>query len=226
MSTFVISLGGSIVTPEAGKVDTAFLKRFRAIILKYIKKGHRFAIVVGGGKPCRIWQDAARKLGVKDVDDLDWIGIRATQANAEVVRTIFGRHAYKEVIADPHKKVGKFKILMGAGYKPRSSSDLDAVVRAKTLNARTVINLSNVPYVYDKDPRKHKNAKHFTNLTWKEFFNIVGRKYKPGMNTPFGIPAAKRAEKLKMKVVIMNGKDLKSLENLLKGKGFRGTIIE
>src|SRR3989338_3043491 len=62
MSTFVISLGGSLVCPEVGRVNIEFLKKFRAVILKYVKRGDKFAIIVGGGKLARAWQDAARKL--------------------------------------------------------------------------------------------------------------------------------------------------------------------
>ena len=127
MNTFVISLGGSLISPEAGRVDTAFLKKFRALILKYVKRGHRFAIIVGGGKVCRAWQEAVRKIitpptpsylkrGLRD--DLDWIGIRATQLNAEIVLTMFGNMAYASVVCNPTQKVGKFRVLIGAGMFP------------------------------------------------------------------------------------------------------------
>jgi len=212
--------------PEAGKVDVVFLKKFRALILKYVKRGNRFAIIVGGGKLARVWQDAARMLGIRDRDDLDWIGIRATQANMELVRVMFGKTAVSHVMMDPHEKVGKFKLLFGAGYRPGVSSDFDAVVRAKTVEAKTVVNLSNVQYVYDKDPRKYKNAKPRPHLSWKEYLSMVGRRYTPGMNAPFDPIAAKTAYGAKIRVVFMDGRDLKNVERFLQGKKFDGTIIE
>lgn len=48
--TIVISLGGSIISPEFGKIDINFLKKFRKLILKFLKKRFKFIIIVGGGK--------------------------------------------------------------------------------------------------------------------------------------------------------------------------------
>lgn len=226
MSTLVISLGGSLVSPEAGKVDVAFLKKFRALILKYVKRGHRFAVIVGGGKVCRAWQEAGRKLGVKNSVDLDWIGIRATHLNMELVRAMFGSRVYAKIIEDPDQKVPPFRIVFGAGYKPGASSDYDAVVRAKTVRAKTVINLSNIAYVYDKDPRKHKDAKPLRVLSWREYLRRFDVKWTPGANIPFDSKAAHLAARAKIRVAFMDGRDLKNVEKFLQGKAFDGTIIE
>jgi uridylate kinase len=43
---------------------------------------------------------------------------------------------------------------------------------------------------------------------------------------PFDPVAAKEAEKIKAKVVLMNGKNIENLDNFLKGKNFKGTIID
>ena len=48
---FVISLGGSLI--NGGEVDVKFLKDFRRLIIKQTKKGHRFILICGGGKPAR-----------------------------------------------------------------------------------------------------------------------------------------------------------------------------
>ena len=223
--TFVISLGGSLVCPEAGRVDTVFLKKFRAVVLRYIKRGNRFAIIVGGGKLARVWQNAARTLGVKNSDALDWVGIRATQANMELVRVIFGREAVSHVVMDPHEKPDIFRILFGAGFKPGVTSDYDAVVRAKTVGAHTVINLSNVPYVYDKDPRKHKSANPLRTLSWTQYLGMIGGRFAPGMNAPFDPIASKTAYRAGISVAFMDGRDVKNFERFLQGKKFNGTII-
>lgn len=225
MATFVISLGGSLVSPEAGRVDTAFLKKFRALILKHVKKGHRFAIIVGGGKVCRAWQDAGRALGVKDSADLDWIGIRATHLNMEVTRAMFGSRAYARIIEDPAEKVPPSQIVFGAGYEPGSSSDYDAVIRATTMNADTVINLSNISHVYNKDPRAYKDAKPLSAISWKDYNNLFHAKWKPGANVPFDPKASRLAAKKRIRVAFMDGHNLAAFEKFLQGKTFRGTII-
>ena len=63
------------------------------------------------------------------------------------------------------------------------------------------------------------------NISWKEFRKIVGSKWDPGMNTPFDPVASALAEKLKLRVVVMNGKNLPNLKNFLIGKQFKGTVI-
>ncbi len=225
MSTFVLSLGGSLVSPGAGRVDTVFLKKFRALILKYVRRGHRFVIIVGGGKLCRVWQGAAKDLGVKNDRELDWIGIRTTHANAELVRTIFSKVAYPELVINPAQAVRRFTILVGAGYEPGHSTDYDAVIRAKAVHATTIVNLSNVEYVYNKDPRVYKDAKALSRISWKEYRSMFGNTWKPGANTPFDVTAAREAARMSLRVAFIGGADLKNFENFLQGKSFRGTII-
>jgi uridylate kinase len=224
METFVISLGGSLIVPD--NIDVEFLKSFRKIILKHITFGNRFILISGGGRTARKYMDAANKIRNLHPEDLDWLGIHSTRLNAHLIRTIFRDVAHTPVIKNPTSKI-KFEkqILVAAGWKPGCSTDFDAVLLAKNLGVKTLINLSNVEYVYDKDPRKFEDAKKIEKLSWKAFRKIVGSKWDPGLNMPFDPIASKEAEKLDLKVVIANGKDLKNLEKILSGKKFKGTII-
>ncbi len=70
----IISVGGSIIIPKTG-FDIPFLKKFRQLILRQIKKGERFILVIGGGAICRKYQDAAKQIVSLSDTDLDWIGI-------------------------------------------------------------------------------------------------------------------------------------------------------
>jgi uridylate kinase len=222
----VLSLGGSIIVPE--RIDTAFLKEFRKIILDFIKKGNRVAIVAGGGHTCRLYNKAAAEIN-PDVsqEDLDWMGIKATKLNAELIRAIFAEHAYEEVIDDPTQPIKTDKpIIVGSGWKPGCSSDMDTVLLAVNLGMGTAVNLSNIEYVYDKDPNKHKGAKKIENMSWNQMQEIVGDEWIPGANLPFDPVATKEAAKAKLKVVIMRGTDLGNLKNFLEGKEFKGTTIQ
>ena len=49
--------------------------------------------------------------------------------------------------------------MVAGGWMPGRSTDDDAVRLAKIYGAEMVINLSNIDYVYDKDPNKYKDAK-------------------------------------------------------------------
>lgn len=223
--TYILSVGGSLICPD--EVDAEFLKKFRNLILKKVKQGNKFYIICGGGKINNRYNEAAQKITkISDVN-LDWIGIYASRFNAQLIRTIFGDLAYQEIIIDPTKKIKTAKpIVIGAGYKPGWSTDYDAVMIAKVSGAKTVINLSNIDYAYTDDPKVNPEAKPIKNTSWKEFRKIVGDEWKPRMNKPFDPIASKLAEKNKIKVIIMNGRNLENFAKCLEGGKFIGTVIE
>ena len=221
----VLSLGGSIIVP--GKVDIAFLRKFRQIIIDFVKKGNRVAIIAGGGKTARFYMEAEKKLTPDaSQEDLDWIGIKATHINAELVRVMFRGKAYEKVIENPTAKIRTKKpIFVGAGWKPGCSTDKDAVLLAKNLGMKTIVNLTNIEYVYDKDPRKFRDAKPLKKINWKRMQEIVGTKWIPGSNLPFDPVATKECARHRLRVVIMKGTDLANLKNFLNGKKYKGTTI-
>ncbi|MBU1164038.1 UMP kinase [Patescibacteria group bacterium] len=223
--TIVMSLGGSLIAPKG--VDVKFLKNFKKIIIDFVKKGNRVIIVCGGGDTCRKYQGAAKKVNPKVTHiDLDWVGIATTKINAELVRAIFGNLAYEKVIHNPSAKIKTTKkIIVGAGYLPGSSSDKDAVLIAKNFHAKTLINLSNISYVYDKDPNKFKNAKKYKQMKWNDFQKIVGYKWVPGAHVPFDPIATKLSHKLGLTLVIAMGSDLNNLKSILTNKKIKGTVI-
>ncbi len=220
----IISLGGSVIFPD--RIDYVFLKKFRKLILKQIKKGSKFAVYCGGGKLARDYQKAASKTIGCDREGMDWLGIAATYLNAFLLKTIFHGFAEEKIIEDPTKKINfKKPVLLCAGWKPGWSTDYDAVLLAKNLKINTVINVTDVDYVYDKNPKKYKDAEPIKEMAWKDFKKLAGNKWKPGLNMPFDPIAAKQAEKLQIKAVII-GKNLNNLENFLNGKRFKGTLIK
>lgn len=222
--TIVISVGGSLIYPD--NLDVDFLKKFKGIILNHIAKGKRFVLVTGGGMLCRNYQKVAKELGEPDDDDLDWIGIDATRINAHLLKAIFKKKANKYIITNPNDKINfKEKILVGAGWKPGNSTDYVAVLLAKKLKVKKLINLTNIDYVYDNDPKKTYDVKPIKKTDWKNFRKLFGKKWDPGLNSPFDPVASKEAETIGLTVHIMNGKNLENLDNVLEGKRFVGTTI-
>lgn len=223
----IISLGGSLIIPE--EIDWKFVREFKKAILKQIKKGYKFIIVTGGGKLTRKYQKAASKITQLTNDDRDWLGIHVTRTNAQFIRTIFRGYAHPRINKNPHdlEDFYNFKesVLVAAGWRPGFSTDYDAVILSKYLGAKKIINLSNINYVYDKDPKKYKNAKKFSQISWKNFRKIVGDKWDPGMNVPFDPIASKLAQEEKIEVAIMNGRKLQNLEKYLEDEKIQGTII-
>ncbi len=221
--TIVLSLGGSLIAPD--DIDIIFLKNFKNTIGRFVKKGFKFVIICGGGKIARNLQQGASKLPNITNDDMDWLGIFATRSNAMLVRGIFGSGAEEKIITNPNG-ISSFKknIFVAAGWKPGWSTDYDAVLLAKNLNANEVVNMSNVDYVYDKDPNKYKDAKKVEKISWNEFLKLTGGKWKAGLNVPFDPIAAKEAKKSGIRAIIIGG-NLKNFESFLDRKKFKGTVI-
>lgn len=227
----IISLGGSLIVPK--HVDWRFLKEFRKVIVNEIKKGKRFVIITGGGYAAREYQQSANKVVKLTRDDSDWLGVHATRMNAHLIKTIFRKYAHPRINKNPRTKADLSRhfakregIMVAAGWRPGWSTDYVATILAKRLGAKTLINLSNVKYAYDKDPKKFKKAKPVKKINWKDFRKIVGGRWDPGLNMPFDPVASKLAQDLGLKVIICDGKNLKNLQKIFKGEKFVGTEIE
>lgn len=211
------------------EINVGFLKKFKQLIEKFSRENYQFLIITGGGKTSRRYSSAAKALGELNHGDLDWLGIHATRLNAHLVRTILSKLARPRIITNPNNveelKNHHHKVIVAAGYQPGWSTDYVAVLLAREYGIKKILNLSNIDYVYDKDPKKHQRAKKIEQISWKDFRKIVGHKWDPGLNMPFDPVAAKLAEKLGLQVVIMNGQNFKNLENFLSAKKFKGTLI-
>jgi uridylate kinase len=225
----VISVGGSLIVPNGG-IDSQFLQQLNEFIREQLtkNKNRQFFLITGGGMTTRHYQAAARDVLKHQLteDDLDWIGIHATRLNAHLLRTIF-RDIAHPVIVDDYSTIRKpvEPVIIGAGWKPGWSTDFDAVLICEDYGAKTIINLSNINKVYDKDPKKFRNAKPIDRISWSDFRNLIGNKWIPGMNTPFDPIAAEKAQGLGIKVILM-GKDFKNIKKYFNGEDFVGTIIE
>lgn len=218
MSIVVLSVGGSKIVPN--EIDLSFLRALRLFVRS---SKHRFIIVCGGGKTCRTYQEAARNF-TSNENALDWIGIRATQVNAELVRGVFGDLAHKVMLIDPTKKVvWKEKVLVAAGWKPGWTTDLDAVLWAVNQKSKTVVNLTNVSHVFTADPTRNPNAKPIMNLSWDELLQIIGKKHKPGMHVPFDPVAAVLAKKKGITCLVINS--ISELKKYLANRSFEGSVI-
>ncbi len=226
----VMSIGGSLVVPDGG-IDTKFLTNLNKFIRDQLAKNpkRQFFLVIGGGSIARHYRDAGREVVGHELtrDDLDWLGIHATKLNAHLVRTIFRDIAHQFVVKHYEiiRKVTE-PVVVAAGWKPGWSTDYCAALLCEDYGIKSVINLSNVDKVYDKDPNKFPDARPINNIKWTEFRKIVGDEWDPGMNAPFDPIAAQKAEELELKVAVLNGNNLENVGKYLDGENFVGTVIE
>lgn len=225
----VVSVGGSLIAPKDG-IDVAFLNSFKKMIIKLIEeKEMRFVIVCGGGKTARDYQNACKEADPKTSDfDLDLMGIEATKLNAYLMGIIFGDIADQEIICDPTRNFFTNKnIVIASGWKPGCSTDYDAVLLALSVEAKKIINISNIDAVYDGDPRNNPHAKRLREISWDEYLKLIPEKWIPGLSTPFDPVASKEAKKHGMEVFVINGNRLDSIKSYLELGFFNsGTIIK
>ena len=224
--TIVMSVGGSLIVPD--QIDTTFLSRLKQFVETEIADGRRFIIIAGGGKTCRRYNDAASKVAKIEDEDLDWLGIHSTRLNAHLLRTIFRDVAHPVIVTNPDDILDMPKnapLIIGAGYRPGSSSDLQAVRIADRVGAKKMINLSNIDYVYTADPKQDPNAEKIENISWADFRKLIPDEWDPGLSSPFDPIAAKRAEESGIEVAIINGNHPSALEDYLADRTFVGTRI-
>ena len=221
----VISLGGSLIIPN--KVDVKFLKEFKKIILKNSKK-YKFIIVCGGGSIARKYISAleSQRANTK-LQSL--AGIGSTRMNARFMSYFFNINPEKGIphkMKDIKKYLRKQKIVFCGAleYKPNQTSDSTSAEIAKKFKA-DFINLTDVDGLYDKNPKKFKKTKLISKTTWKKFDKMANKiKFKPGQHFVLDQTASKIIRENKITTYIL-GKNLNNLDNLLKEKKFKGTII-
>lgn len=220
----VVSVGGSLIVPDG--IDVEFLTNFKTLILEKVQRGLTFSIIAGGGKTARRYQEAANAVTPLSRHDLDWIGIHSTRLNAQLLRNIFVGYAHSQIIKNPTIDIeAEEPLIIAAGWQPGCSTDYDAVLVARNIGASRLVNLSNIDYVYDSDPKKNPDAKKIEKISWADFRKVIPKEWDPGLSSPFDPVAAKEAEALGLEVAIINGEKLQEFSNYLDGKPFIGTII-
>lgn len=226
----VFDLGGSLLY-KRGSLDIPFLSRFTQFIASYKSLG-RVAIVIGGGKICRDYQNAARRVlgdSALNLDrELDWIGVASTKLNASLLKALLSAIAYPHVLESPHAKIeelGTYNVFLFSGWKPGWSTDYVSVLVAKRFGVDTVLSLSNIKGVYRKEGEHIKRGDVISTLTWVEYERMIDSQWHPGMKVPLDPVATKKAKEEGLRVVVMSGKSFSNLSRFLSGKSFMGTVI-
>ena len=221
----VFSLGGSLIIPE--KINIKLLENFKKTLKKFYKT-HKFIIVAGGGSIARKYIEALKKEH-KSEKALSIAGIRATRMNALFLIQFFGKEAnevlplnMKEVKSNLNKNA---VVISGAlRYTENTTSDSTAAKLAHFLKT-DFINLTDVPGLFTKNPKEHKNAKLISRISWKDFAKTAKSiKYEAGEHFVLDQKASEIIKENKIPTYIL-GPDMKNLHSLLNGKSFIGTSI-
>ncbi len=220
----IISIGGSLLTRE---LTAENFKRYADVLRELKNKGHKIVVVCGGGKVCREYQKIGKELGANNAA-LDWIGIAATHLNASTLIAALGDLAYPVSLRTAGEVVEKFgdKIIVCGGNVPGSSTDYDAALFAKALEADMLVNATDVDGVYSADPDKYPKAKKFNKLSHEEFERIILQNPQtPGEYRFFDLPGTKLIRKARIKTIFIDGTDPEEIKRAVEGK-HHGTVVE
>ena len=145
--------------------------------------GFSIAIVVGGGN---FWRGKANDFMERQTSD--YIGMLATTMNALALQDAFRQigvpvrvetaiemrkvaEFYLREKCEKHLEKGRV-VIFGCGTgNPFFSTDTAAALRAAEINADILVKATNADGIYDKDPKKYKEAKLIKETTYNEVLN-------------------------------------------------------
>jgi uridylate kinase len=195
-----------------------------------VEAGCEVALVIGGGN---IYRGASAGSGI-DRSTGDYMGMLATVINGMAIQSILENHGMQtrllsaikmEQIAEPfikrravrHLEKGRV-VIFGAGTgNPYFSTDSGGALRANEIGADVLLKGTNVDGVYDKDPRKNKDAIKYDKITFDEAIN---KGLKVMDKTAFTLC---QENELPIIVFDMNGRD--NLLKLVQGEPV-GTLVK
>jgi uridylate kinase len=144
--------------------------------------GVEVVIVVGGGNIFRGLQGSER--GIERATG-DYMGMLATVINALALQDALEKQKVNTrvlsainmtAICEPfirrravrHLEKGRVIIFAAGTGNPYFSTDTAAALRANEINAEVVLKATKVDGIYDKDPKKHPDAKRYTTIPYSE----------------------------------------------------------
>jgi len=184
--------------------------------------------VVGGGSTARTYIRAARELGV-DESALDELGIAITRVNA---RVLLG--ALPDAYPRPAESFDEallasrsHPIVVMGGTHPGHTTDAVATMLAEKARAHRLVIATNVDGVYDRDPRKHPDAKLLSRLSAQELVHITRDATQEagsaGVIDPTGVKILARSG---LECRVVNGRKFEELRKALLGEPFHGSVVE
>jgi len=182
----LLKLSGEALMGGAGYgIEPATLAQIADEVIDLHGPGVEVALVIGGGN---IFRGVAASSSGMDRAGADYMGMLATLINALALSDALEARGVKtrvmsalEVsrVAEPyirrrairHLEKGRLVIFAAGTGNPFFTTDTAASLRAMEIGAEIVMKATKVDGVYDKDPKKHKDARMFRRLSYLDVLN-------------------------------------------------------
>ncbi len=174
--------GEALMGTQGYGINTEILRIIAGEIAETAKLGVEMAVVVGGGNIFRGVSESAKGM---DRASADYVGMLATVMNAVSLQEAIEKHGVvtrvqsaipMSQLAEPyirrrairHLEKGRV-VIFGAGTgNPFFTTDTAAALRAMEINADVLLKATKVDGIYDKDPKKFKDAKRYETVTFTD----------------------------------------------------------
>jgi uridylate kinase len=178
-----LKLSGEALAPHSGfGIDPDSADFITNKIKEVYDLGVQVSIVIGGGN---LWRGEVGTARGMDRSTADHMGMIATVMNGLALRESFERKGLQarvltaiemNTVAEPyirlrairHMEKGRIVILAGGTGNPFFTTDSAAALRASEIDADIVIKATKVDGVYDKDPKKHPDAKRYSEISYQK----------------------------------------------------------
>lgn len=144
--------------------------------------GVEIGLVIGGGNFIRGVAQAAQGM---DRSSSDYMGMLATVINSMAMQDALEKRGLAtrvqsaiqmSQVAEPyirrkairHLEKGRLVIFAAGTGNPYFTTDTAASLRAMEINADVIMKATNVDGIYNKDPKKHKDATFYKELTYMD----------------------------------------------------------
>jgi len=174
--------GEALMGPQGYGISTDVLISVAKDCAEISRLGIDVAIVVGGGNIFRGVSESAKGM---DRASADYVGMLATVMNAVSLQDAIEKEGVvtrvlsaieMSQLAEPyirrrairHLEKARVVIFAAGTGNPFFTTDTAAALRAMEIGADVLLKATKVDGVYDKDPRKHADARRYTQVTFTD----------------------------------------------------------
>jgi uridylate kinase len=221
----VLRIGGSVV---ASPVNIELISKYVELLQTLKNQGHEVAAVVGGGKLAREFIAIAKNLGL-DMQVQDELAISVSRLFAQLFLKKLGDAGSGRVavtLDEAAECMAKGKIMVMGGLKPGITTDAVAALVAERVDADLLVKGTDQDGVFDKDPRKHKDALKLDHLFLADLCKILElNRHEAGMHQVIDPVAIEVLKRKRVKLVVVNGFKPENVLAAVNGESV-GTVID